>query len=231
MIDYLYLKSKLELAKFTLDLEIQISISGVLVLFGDSGAGKSTLLRIIAGLEPRHVGVVKFANQIWQDEKVFLPPYKRKIGYVFQHGQLFNHLNVAQNLSFASKRSGIKSAEIQQVYSMLKLEPLLLLMPNTLSGGQKQRVAFARCLLTKPQLLLLDEPFNAVDEYSKHIILEYLLALNLPTIYVTHSVKEVIQVAHYIVHIEDGKISGQGSLKQMLHVLERNSFTLDDRFV
>lgn len=209
-----------------LNLEFDLKCTGITALCGHSGAGKTTLLRLIAGLESRHKGILKFDSRTWQDHRIFVPPHKRKIGYVFQDIQLFKHLNVSDNLAYAGARSRITVAEIDEICKKLQIDNLMKKMSHSLSGGEKQRVAFARCLCSKPELLLLDEPFTALEENSTNILLDYLVKLKLPTIYVSHSLDEVIKVADYIVQIEHGKILRQGSLNYMLQFLGRNGFVL-----
>ena len=227
----LYLNYHLALADFKLDLEVNLSATGISALFGHSGAGKTTLLRLIAGLEPAQRGILRFGATVWQDHEIFVPPYLRKIGYVFQGGQLFKHLTVAQNLAFASSRSKIKAEEIQRISHELKLEKLLQRMPNKLSGGEKQLVVFARCLATQPELLLLDEPFSAVDDYTTQLLIEYTQRRNLPTLFVSHAADEVMKIANYLLHIENGTLLSHGTINQMLPRLGRNGFILDGRLI
>ena len=214
----LYLKYELPRLSF----ELNLDKFGVAALFGHSGAGKTSIMRIIAGLEPTYKGILKFGSQIWQDQKIFVPAYQRKIGYVFQDVQLFNHLSVDGNLAYAARRSGMAPNEVHKLCEQLQIETLLTRMPNKLSGGEKQRVAFGRCLCSKPQLLLLDEPFTALDDDSTQLLLEYLAKLNLPTIYVSHSLNEVIQIADYLIHIGQGKILRHGYLNDMLPFIGRH---------
>jgi len=229
----LYLKYELNKPRLNLDLDIELPSTGVTALFGQSGAGKTTILRIIAGLEPTQQGVLRFMGQVWQDKttKIFIPPYLRKIGYVFQEGKLFNHLNIAKNLSFASSRSKIKKEEAEVIIEELGLKNLLSRMPQKLSGGEKQQVAFARCLLTQPDLLLLDEPFNAIDVYTTQLLIECIHKLQLPTLYVSHDRNEIIKIADYMLHIHDGKIITHGSLNQMLPLLGYNGFIINGKLI
>lgn len=227
----LYLKYNLTQKNLNLDLEINLPIQGITALFGHSGAGKTTLLRIIAGLEPLYCGTLKFRDTVWQSNKVFVPPYLRRIGYVFQDGRLFNHLTVEQNLTFASQRSKIKPKEIKLILQALKLDNLLHRIPNQLSGGEKQRIVFARALLTQPTLLLLDEPFSALDDDTTQFLIEYTKKLNLPTLYVSHSADDVIKISNYLLSIKSGKLAHHGPINQMLPLLKRNGFVLDGRLI
>lgn len=134
------------------------SRSPKLALVGPSGAGKSTLLRVIAGVERRARGTVSFDGATWQDEAgLFLPPWRRRVGWVPQDGVLFPHLTVRQNLGYAAR------LEIAPVAELLGVTPLMDRYPRHLSGGERQRVALGRALASAPRLLLLDEPFSALD--------------------------------------------------------------------
>ena len=129
----------------------------VLGLLGASGVGKSTLLRVIAGLDRRAVGTVSALGEGWQGPGVFRPPWERGIGWAPQDAVLFPHLSVLDNLSFVSTR------DVHEIAALLRIERLLGRMPRLLSGGERQRVAVGRALACAPRLLLLDEPFAALD--------------------------------------------------------------------
>lgn len=208
-----------------------IPSNGITALFGASGSGKTTLLRVVAGLEKIPNSIVKFNDQIWQDSTTFIPTHLRNIGYLFQDVRLFEHLSVSGNLSFASKRSSITNEEETKVIDDLQLGDLLNRMPIKLSGGEKQRVALARCLLSKPRLLLLDEPFNALDQATNKFITEYVKNLNLPTIYVSHSLEEVMRMADYVVHIQYGQILDCGSINKMLYSLGKDGIVVSGKLV
>ncbi len=144
------------------ELEVRLDTeSPAVAVFGPSGGGKSTLLRILAGVERRARGVVRVRGQLWMDtdEGVFLPPWERRVGWVPQEYLLFPHLRVRENLSFA----GATLQEVQEVGELLMVDHLLDRRPKGLSGGEQQRVALGRALLSRPRMLLLDEPFSALD--------------------------------------------------------------------
>ena len=216
-------KFKLAFAEFTLNAEFEVPVQGFTALFGPSGSGKTTLLRCLSGLERAPKGFLKIGGDIWQDEKwgIFLPVSERPIGYVFQDTRLFPHVSVEGNLRYGFKRRTPKNGEylFSQIVEIMGLGLLLNRRPNKLSGGEKQRVALARALLTRPRLLLLDEPFAALDAKRKHEILPYFQRLQselrIPTFYVTHSLNEVLQLVDNVLLIDQGKIIEAGPLAEV----------------
>ena len=138
--------------------DFEIQNGGFLAITGPSGSGKTTLLRIIAGLEESE-GEVLVNSEIWLNEKVKLPPQKRKVGFVFQDFALFPNMSVENNLLYVNKDKKLAN----ELLEMVDMTALKDRYPNTLSGGQIQRVALCRALMRKPDLLLLDEPFSALD--------------------------------------------------------------------
>ena len=209
---------------FTLETEATIPGCGVTALFGHSGSGKTTLLRAIAGLEPDVEGELVVADERWLDssQKLNLPTHQRAIGYVFQETALFPHLRVEKNLLYGWQRT----AEAQrrqnppQVIETLGLEPLLQRYPHQLSGGEKQRVAIGRALLNSPQLLLMDEPMAALDRQRKQEIMPYLEQLHaeaeIPILYVTHDLEELVHIADHLLLIEQGRIIKSGPIESLL---------------
>ncbi|MCG8314922.1 MAG: molybdenum ABC transporter ATP-binding protein [Pseudomonadales bacterium] len=206
---------------FTLDVDINFPSRGVTALFGMSGSGKTTLLRCIAGLENTKLGFLKIENDIWQNRHYFVPVHKRNIGYVFQESNLFEHMNVLENLQYGLKRLR-KNQQItpEHAIEFLNLESLLDRYPQQLSGGQKQRVAIARALLSNPRLLLMDEPLASLDLQSKNEILPYLDKINsqfkIPIIYVSHSPDEVVRIADNMILLDQGKVIAQGLVNEIL---------------
>ena len=214
-------KLNIQLEGFKLDAKFTIPDKGITVVFGPSGSGKTTLLRAIAGLERSDVGFLKVGDSIWQSNHNFVPTHKRQIGYVFQDAALFDHLNVESNLNYVIKRkTGLTKDFIDSIYTLLDIKPLINRSTIQLSGGEKQRVAIARALLTKPKILLLDEPLSALDLKRKNEILPYLdnlhSQLEIPILYVTHSQDETSRLADHLMLIEDGKITGNGPINEML---------------
>ena len=218
------LKIKVErrFGDFHLQVDQMFFGEGITALFGPSGCGKSTLLRITAGLEKQAKGEVSFGANQWQGADQFTPAWQRGIGFVFQEPRLFPHLNVAGNLAYAANRSATIRSDITRdnVISALELAPLLTRRVTALSGGEKQRVAIGRALLTKPSLILMDEPLSALDMKRRAAILPLIRSLpdlfGLPVIYVTHAIDEVAQIADRIALMKDGRIHAEGPLEAIL---------------
>lgn len=219
---------QLNYGTFQLDVDLQLPSSGISVLFGHSGSGKTTLLRCIAGLQHAPHGFLEINGKVWQDSKnkVFLPTYKRALGYVFQEANLFAHLTVLGNLCYGLKRIGQNSntEHFKQVIELLGIAHLMQRMPERLSGGERQRAAIARALVLNPEILLMDEPLASLDEKRKQEILPFLTRLhnelNIPVLYVTHSQQEVAQLADYLVLLADGKVQAAGLLSETLSRLD-----------
>lgn len=212
---------------FKLRIDCSIESHGVTAIYGHSGSGKTTLLRWIAGLEHGTAGQLQFNDTIWQDQHTFVKPEQRLIAYVFQDARLFPHLDVSANLNYAYQRrckTGKSSPSITQVCDWLQLAPLLSQSAATLSGGQQQRVAIGRALLSNPQLILMDEPLGALDKKSREHILQLLEQLdqhiNVPMLYVSHSIEEVSRIADNLIIIEEGQLIAQGSLLELCHRLD-----------
>jgi len=190
-------------------------------LFGASGAGKSSLINMIAGLLRPDRGTIVIDGDVVDDTKagVHVPTYRRRIGYVFQDARLFPHLNVAQNLDYGRRMNRLAAdpAQHTRVVELLDIGALLDRRPGKLSGGERQRVALGRALLSRPRLLLLDEPLGALDEARKLEILPYLVRLrdeaNVPMVYVSHDVAELRQLATQIVMLRQGRVTSFGGVK------------------
>jgi len=210
---------KLQRKGFTLDVDLALPDRGITVITGPSGSGKTTLLRCIAGLEKAQ-GSIHFNDTTWQDNKTFLPTYKRKTAYVFQEASLFPHMSVKKNLEFAVERSQSRMAarKLREIVKLLDIDHVFLGEPHELSGGERQRVAIARALLNMPDVLLMDEPMAAIDEQRKQEILSYLELVKeyvyFPIIYVTHSLNEAARLADTIVVIEKGTVRAQAPVEE-----------------
>jgi molybdate transport system ATP-binding protein len=209
-----------KLGEFTLEASFT-SEGRVTGLFGASGAGKTSLINMIAGLVKPDRGTIALGGETLDDSATGLhvPPYRRRIGYVFQDARLFPHLDVSQNLDYGRRMNGLDQDSVQQkrVIDLLDIGSLLDRRPGKLSGGERQRVAFGRALLSKPKLLLLDEPLGALDEERKREILPYLVRLRdeagIPMVYVSHDAAELRQLATQIVMLKGGRITAFGGVK------------------
>lgn len=220
------IRAKFDLMRdeFRLEVDLTLPSQGVTVLFGPSGSGKTSVLRCMAGFEPSARGVFQIGDQYFQDDarQINLPTYQRDIGIVFQEASLFDHLNVRRNLEYG--RSRVPAAQqrigLTQITQLLGIAHLLERDARSLSGGERQRVAIARALLTSPSILLMDEPLSALDYKRKREILPYLeelhRELDIPIIYVTHSIDEVVRLADHIVLLDEGRAAACGPLSETL---------------
>lgn len=216
------------LDNFTLELNQTFSLSGITGIFGRSGCGKSTLLRIISGLNNQATGQITFNEHTLLNtkNKNFVPPEKRQLSMVFQDNRLFPHLTVKQNLLFAAKRCKNSQLNLNDIIKLTELSHLKNSAVTQLSGGEQQRVALARALLVEPKLLLLDEPFSALDQQSKNQLLILLVKiqtqLKLPIFYVSHSLDELQQVADKLLVLSQGEVVHYGDIHQAIHHLNFN---------
>ncbi|MCO7573327.1 molybdenum ABC transporter ATP-binding protein [Pseudomonas chlororaphis] len=224
----LHIKLHLDYQDFDLDLDLQLPGRGVTALYGHSGSGKTTCLRCIAGLEKAGRGRIQINDEVWQDsrQRLFVPPHKRSLGYVFQEASLFAHLSVQANLEFGLRRipKAQRRVDMAQATELLGIGHLLQRHPQHLSGGERQRIGIARALLTSPRLLLMDEPLAALDSKRKGEILPYLERLHdeldIPVLYVSHSQDEVARLADYIVLLSAGRALASGPIGQTLARLD-----------
>jgi sulfate transport system ATP-binding protein len=197
------------------DVSVSLPTGQLTALLGPSGGGKSTLLRIIAGLDVPDDGTVTIEGR----EATNLPARKRNVGFVFQHYAVFKHMSVAKNVAFGLEIRKRPKAEIdKRVGELLELVHLSQFrdrMPSQLSGGQRQRMALARALAVEPTVLLLDEPFGALDAKVRKELRDWLRRLHdevhTTTIFVTHDQEEALEVADEIVVINDGRVEQVGS--------------------
>jgi molybdate transport system ATP-binding protein len=198
-----------------------VSEGRVTGLFGASGSGKTTLVNMIAGLLRPDRGTIMIDGDTLDDTAagIHVPAYRRRIGYVFQDARLFPHLDVAQNLDYGRRMNRVADdpAQHKRIIDLLDIGNLVDRRPGKLSGGERQRVALGRALLSKPRLLLLDEPLGALDEGRKHEILPYLVRLrdeaNVPMVYVSHDAAELRQLATQIVMLRQGRVTSFGGVK------------------
>jgi molybdate transport system ATP-binding protein len=196
---------------------------GVTVLFGPSGVGKTTVLRCLAGLERPDQGTIRFENEVWFEPSrgAFLPPSKRRLGFVPQEYALFPHLNVEQNIAYGLRElpAADRQTRLSQTLDWLELEPLAKRQPRELSGGQQQRVALARAVARRPKLLLLDEPLSALDSPTRvrlrAELRQLLLQLAVPAILVTHDRNEALALGDQIAVMDAGAIVQQGRVDEV----------------
>jgi molybdate transport system ATP-binding protein len=215
------------LGGFTLDAAF-VSEGRLIALFGRSGAGKTSLINAIAGIYRPDEAHIEIDGVVLTDTPtgVFVPAHRRRVGYVFQEGRLFPHLNVRQNLLygrwFAPKATG--GSDFEQVTALLGIKHLLTRRPANLSGGEKQRVAIGRALLARPRLLVMDEPLASLDEGRRGEILPYIERLRdelrVPIVYVSHSIAEVARLATTLVVLSDGEVAAIGPTAEVMGRLD-----------
>src|SRR5687767_9684393 len=197
------------------DVNVTIPTGQLTALLGPSGGGKSTLLRIIAGLEKADTGSV----HIERVDATHLPPQKRNVGFVFQHYAVFKHLTVARNVAFGLEIRKRPKAEIatrvDELLDLVHLKQFSHRLPAQLSGGQRQRMALARALAVEPTVLLLDEPFGALDAKVRKELRDWLRRLHdevhVTSVFVTHDQEEALEVADEIVVINEGRVEQIGT--------------------
>ncbi len=209
---------------FSLQVDIQLAEGTSLALVGPSGCGKSMTLRMLAGLEEPDKGYIKVGDTIFFDssEHTFVPAYKRHIGFLFQDYALFPHLTVEQNIAFGlNQHPGLEKREkVSSIMERLRLTDLNKHYPQYISGGQQQRVALARTLVTDPELLLLDEPFSALDcqvkkKMEKEVI-DVKNAFSGTMILVTHNLEEAFRLCANIAVMDNGKVIQFGTQDEII---------------
>jgi sulfate transport system ATP-binding protein len=194
---------------------LEVRDGSLTALLGPSGGGKSTLLRVIAGLEQPDAGRVVIAGH----DATRTPPQRRNVGFVFQHYAAFKHMTVRKNVAFGltirRKSKDEIAARVDELLRLVHLEGLADRYPAQLSGGQRQRMALARALAVQPRVLLLDEPFGALDATVRKELRAWLRRLHddvhVTTVFVTHDQEEAMEVAEQIVVLNDGRIEQVGS--------------------
>lgn len=205
------------------NVNLKINSGELIALLGPSGSGKTTLLRIIAGLESPDSGQIYFDDR----DVTFYPVQARGVGFVFQHYALFRHMTVFDNISFGlrvrprNKRPSPTEIKerVQELLQLVQLEGLAGRYPSQLSGGQRQRVSLARALAVQPQVLLLDEPFGALDTKVRRELRRWLRRLHdelqITTIFVTHDQEETLELANRIVIMNHGQIEQEGTPEEV----------------
>jgi molybdate transport system ATP-binding protein len=210
-------------APFVLDVSATFT-PGFTVLFGPSGAGKSTLLDCIAGLQQPDAGDIRLEEEVFFDSArgISLSPQKRELAYVFQSLALFPHLSVGQNIRYGLTRFSLAEQwdRLENIATAFRIAGLLRRRPGELSGGERQRVAVARALVTRPRVLLLDEPLTGLDASLRRTILEDLRAWNvtnrIPILYVTHNREEVDAIGEHLLTLANGRVQESGAPRAVL---------------
>ena len=201
------------------DVSFDIRPGELVAFLGPSGGGKSTILRIIAGLESADAGSVVLDGEVVDD----VPVRQRHVGFVFQHYALFRHMTVEENIGYGLKVRGVarpeRRARVDELLTLMGLHGLQQRLPGQLSGGQRQRVALARSLAPKPRLLLLDEPFAAVDARVREELRVWLRRLHdevhVTSIFVTHDQEEAFSLADRVLIINGGRLEQDGTPSQI----------------
>ena len=212
------------------DVSLDVPDGSLLALLGPSGSGKTTLLRIIAGLEVADQGSVIHGTK----DITHRSARARKVGFVFQHYALFRHMTIGDNIGYGLRVRGVGKAErrerVAELLKLIRLEGFDSRYPSQLSGGQRQRVALARALAAKPKVLLLDEPFGALDAKVRQELRQWIRRLHeeiqVTSIFVTHDQEEAFEVADHVVVMNHGKIEQVGSPAEVFDH-PANTFVMD----
>ena len=233
----LCLRAQRQLGPFALDIDIECH-HAVTAIYGPSGAGKTSLLNVVAGLVRPDTGEISLDGQTLfsSAQHIDLPPEHRRIGYVFQDDLLFPHLSTEENLCYGRDLlpTAARRFALDQIVDLLEIGPLLKRRPGHLSGGERQRIALGRALLTSPRLLLMDEPLSSLDQGLKNRIIPYLChvrdALQIPILYVSHSVAEILELTSQVVVLDRGQVIAHGDFftiathPQVLPLVEEHGF-------
>ncbi|BDD05406.1 ATP-binding cassette domain-containing protein [Aureibacter tunicatorum] len=201
---------------FLLNADVDIPEGEIVGLYGASGAGKTSFLRIVSGLSKPDKGGISFNDQVWNDSQSgqFISVQNRAIGYLFQDYALFPHMTVYNNISYGLER-GESDIHLNEMLDIMDLDHLKSSYPDKLSGGQKQRVALARAMVRKPKLLLLDEPFSALDSGMRSKMQDYVLMLHkklaFTAIMVSHEKNELLKMSSRLFVVDNGKVEDKGS--------------------
>ncbi|MCX8957252.1 molybdenum ABC transporter ATP-binding protein ModC [Erwinia psidii] len=202
-----------------LKINAQLPSKGITAIFGVSGAGKTSLINAIGGLSQPQEGRIVLNGRVLSDAEngVYLPPEKRRAGYVFQDARLFPHYRVRGNLAYGMTRS--MRSQFDPLVRLLGIEHLLDRFPASLSGGEKHRVAIGRALLTAPEILLMDEPLASLDLLRKRELLPYLQSLakqvEIPILYVSHSLDEIVHLADNVLLLDNGEVKALDTLEKV----------------
>jgi iron(III) transport system ATP-binding protein len=190
--------------------DLEILDGAIVAVLGESGSGKSTLLRLLAGFERPDSGTIALDGDVVDSNGRFLPPNRRRIGFVAQEGNLFPHLTIASNVGFGLSRGERRAGRVEEMLQLVGLEQLGKRYPHQLSGGQQQRAALARALAPHPKLVLLDEPFSSLDAGLRSAlrsdVVRILRQQDATAVLVTHDQAEALSVADRVAVLQDGRI-------------------------
>ena len=220
-----------KLGRFMLKTKFEAPSNAVTALFGPSGSGKTTIVNAIAGLIRPDIGHIVVGHRTLFDSAtgINVATHKRRLGYVFQEGRLFPHMTVKRNLLYGCSRATINGPHLNDISTLLGLDSLLERRPDSLSGGERQRVAIGRAMLTRPAILLMDEPLASLDAARREEILPYLTRLReqleIPVIYVSHQMDEVLRFAENLVLLSGGRVAATGSVEDLTSRLDLRSLT------
>ncbi|HEX6767050.1 MAG TPA: sulfate ABC transporter ATP-binding protein, partial [Polyangiaceae bacterium] len=212
------------------DVSLEVPDGSLLALLGPSGSGKTTLLRIIAGLEVADSGAILHNGVDVTDDSA----RDRKVGFVFQHYALFRHMTIEDNIGYGLRVRGVKKAErrerVNELLKLIRLDSFGSRYPSQLSGGQRQRVALARALAARPKVLLLDEPFGALDAKVRQELRQWLRRLHeeihVTSVFVTHDQEEALEVSDHVVVMNEGRVEQIGTPAEVFEH-PANAFVMD----
>ncbi len=218
---------------FRLEARFAAGSSGITALFGRSGCGKTTLVNILAGLERPDEGRIALDGEVLFDSAagIDIPPEHRRLGYVFQEDRLFPHLTVHKNLIYGMRLvpAAARHVDYDRVVELLGIGHLLGRRPRRLSGGEKQRVAIGRALLASPRIVLMDEPLANLDAARRAEILPFIESLRdeleLPVVYVSHNMEEIVRLADTVVLLSDGRTAAVGPVEEVMSRLDLRPMT------
>ena len=212
---------KLKRNAFLLDAKAEIE-NGITGIYGPSGHGKTTLLNAVAGLVKPDSGFIEINGDtvFHAANKINTPVRNRKIGYVFQDVRLFPHLNVKQNLKYGLKKDDSVNVDFEELTDILDIRPLLSKIPTECSGGEKQRIAIGRALLSGAQVLLMDEPFSAVDVNLRYEIIPFLHIINtrfhIPVLIVSHDLPDLLSLTSHLMLLKNGQVKAFGQFQDLI---------------
>ena len=215
--------------QFFIDVDFSMKKGSFNALYGGSGSGKTSILNVVSGIKYADKGKISISDIVWLDteNKINLPVNKRKIGVVFQNSVLFPHLSVYENILF-SKDKNDSFDLMNELIELFSISDLLNYSTDILSGGQKQKVAIVRALIRNPDLLLLDEPFSAIDTEQRKQIQDSLLKahqkLKFTALVISHDLEEVVRLSENIFMIENGKIVKEGSAFSLFENKDEQEF-------